>query len=318
MTHPVGIIGLGMIGETMMREFLAHPSFTVAAAWDINPQIRSRIQEKNPEVSVLENGEQLFEDPKIHLIYIATPPTTHIAYGLKVIEKRKALFMEKPLSIDLAKSQHLVKSAEKNKTLTAMNFGYGAGPTVDALEKVIANQEIGKILSIEIRYQFPSWPLPNQLSAKSWITNKHTGGFVREMFSHHVYLMHRLFGLLTVRSAEVSYSQLKDASEQFVIASLQTGEIPVWFMGGICSPKTPRNSEFTINGDFGSVRISESHQLLYAQSDTWKELKIDSTRSSVEARLDQLAILLESNQCNLPDLRDGFEVQKVIESLLAR
>ena len=102
------------------------------------------------------------------------------------------------------------------------------------------------------------------------------------------------------------------------MASLQTGEIPVWLMGGICSPKTPRNSEFTINGELGSIRIWEGNQLLYAQNTTWKKYKSGHTRSAVEARLDQLAVLLESDHCNLPDLRDGFEVQKVIEALLAQ
>jgi len=316
MNHPVGIIGLGMIGENMMREFLAHPSFTVVASWDLNPQICSQIQADYPGVTIVNSAEQVFEHPEVELIYIATPPTTHVDYGLRVIELNKALFMEKPLSIDLVESQHLVESADNREIITAMNFGYGAGPIVDALEKAIHNNEIGDIQSIEIRYQFPSWPLPNQLSAASWITNKNTGGLVREMFSHHVYLIHRLFGFLTVRSAEISYPNQKGAAEHFILASLQTGKIPVWLMGGICSPQTPRSSEFTINGEFGSLRIGAGYQLFYAKNNTWHKYELESSRSAVEARLDQLAILLENKKSNLPTLRDGFEVQKVIENLL--
>ena len=187
MSHPVGIIGLGMIGEYMLGEFLAHPSFTVTACWDFDPQICRRIKTNFPEVPIVSNGDLVLAQPDVELIYIATPPTTHVEYGLKVIELKKALFMEKPLSIDLAESKHLVESVEKNGILTAMNFGYGAGPIVEALEKALRNREIGNIISVEIRYQFPSWPLPNQLSAAGWITNKNTGGLVREMFSHHVY-----------------------------------------------------------------------------------------------------------------------------------
>ena len=32
----VGIIGLGMIGESMLREFIDHPAFNVYVVWDIN------------------------------------------------------------------------------------------------------------------------------------------------------------------------------------------------------------------------------------------------------------------------------------------
>ncbi len=224
--------------------------------------------------------------------------------------------MEKPLSIDPVAGRQLVETAEKNGILTAMNFEYGAGPAVEAVEKVIKNKELGTIQSVEIRYQFPSWPLPNQLSAQGWITNKNTGGLVREMFSHHVYLIHRLFGILTVRFSDVSYPNQKNAAEDFILARLQTGEIPVRLMGGIGSPQTPRDSDITFNGEYGSLRLSEGNRLFYAQNNTWHEVELSSPRPSAAARLDQLAMLLEGKSSTLPTLRDGLEVQTVIEALL--
>ncbi len=317
MTHPIGIIGLGMIGEKMLEEFLAHPAFKVAASWDLSPQICEEVHRKFPHAPLAQNAEEIIEDPKIAMVYIATPPVTHVDYGLRVIEQGKALFMEKPLSIDLAASQRLVQGAQDHAAKTAMNFGYGAGPIVTALERALASNEIGKIKSIEIRFEFPSWPLPNQLSAASWIKSRHTGGMVREMFSHHVYLIHRLFGLLSVSSAEVHYPAGKDAAEDFILASLTVGEIQVRFMGGIGSPQTPRSSDFTLNGEHASLRINEANQLLITRGGAWVDHPLDSARTSMQARLDQLANLLEGKPCTLPTLQDGFAVQKVIENLLA-
>lgn len=318
MKHPVGIIGLGMIGERMLEEFLRHPSFEVAACWDLNPQVYKHVKAKFPEAPVVSHSKQVFERKDIELFYIATPPITHVDYGLQIISLGKALFMEKPLSIHLSEAQKLVESAEVNKIQTAMNFGYGAGPVVNALEEAIADRQLGNIKSIEIRYEFPSWPLPNQLSAAGWITNKNTGGMVREMFSHHVYLIHRLFSLLSVVSAVISYPDKKDAAEEFVLASLVTEDgIPVRFMGGIGSSQTPRNSDFTVNGEKGSLRISEGMQLLAARNGAWEDVGLDTHRTSMEVRLDQLAILLKYGSSRLPTLRDGFKVQQVIENLLS-
>jgi predicted dehydrogenase len=316
MPHSVGIIGLGMIGEKMLEEFIKHPAFTVTACWDLNPKIRTQVQVSFPSTPVVENGDRILGHPEIELIYIATPPKTHIEYGHKVVEMNKALFMEKPLAINVAESENLVKLAESKGIPTAINFGYGAGPIVDALEKAIEKNEFGEIQSIEIRYEFPSWPLPNQLSAAGWITNKNTGGMVREMFSHHVYLIHRLFGLLTVNSVEIFYPDEQDSAEEFVLASLQAGGIQVRFMGGLGSPQTPRNSNFTLNGELGSLRISEGQQLLHCQDGTWKEYQVDSQCTSVEARLDQINDLLLGKSSKIPTLRDGLEVQRVIEKML--
>lgn len=318
MTHKIGIIGLGMIGEKMLAEFLNHPAFEVSACWDLNSEICSAIKTSYPEAPIVANGQEVIEDPDADMIYIATPPVTHVAYGLEVLDQDKALFMEKPLSFNLKDSKQLVEQAESKGNPNTMNFGYAAGPVVDTLEKVITSGEIGSILSVEIRYEFPSWPLPNQLSAANWITNKNTGGMVREMFSHHVYLIHRLLGKLQVQSVELSYPEAPDSSENFALASLRTGDIPVRFMGGVGSPATPRNSNFTLNGGRSAIRISEGQELLLAQDGDWVPYPLQSTRTAVEARLDQIAELLEGKPSKLPTLRDGFEVQKVIEEMMAK
>lgn len=317
MVHPVGIIGLGMIGGSMLEEFLTHPSFSVPICWDLNPEICRRIKEKHPSVPIASSAEQVLQHSNIEMVYIATPPVTHVAYGLSIIDLGKALFMEKPLAISLEEGRKLVESAEHNSIKTAINFGYGAGPVVEALENALTQQEIGKITSIEVRYEYPSWPLPNQLSAASWITNRHTGGMVREMFSHQVYLMLRLFGPLSVNWAKITYPAEPDAAETFIQASLQTGDIEIRFMGGIGSLETPRYSNFTINGTHGSLRLDENAGLVYAKNGSWQPYPSNSTRTAAQARLDQIANLLEGKPSTIPGLRDGYETQKVIENLIA-
>lgn len=224
--------------------------------------------------------------------------------------------MDKPLSIELADSRKLVEAAETKGIPNVMNFAYGAGPLVDGLEKALAAQEIGQPHSMEVRFQFPSWPLPNQLSAASWITNRNTGGMVREMFSHYVYLTHRLLGKLEVISAVLSYPEGEAAAEDFVLASLKCQEMPLWLMGGIGSPHTPRISDWTINGSEGALRIGEGYQLLQAQEQGWQAYPIADERTAIEARLDQLADMLAGKSHTLPSLRDGLGVQEVIEDLL--
>lgn len=318
MNFNVGIIGLGMIGASMLQEFLNHPAFTIGGVWDRNDKINTQISNHFPNVPIAKDAAGIIEHPEIDLVYIATPPVTHVSYGLQVIAAGKALLCDKPLAINLEQGQHLVAAAEEQGIPTAMNFVYGAGHVVEAIEQQLKSGALGIPQSIEVRYQFPSWPLPNQLSAASWITKRDEGGMVREMFSHFVYLIHRLFGALAVKTAVLYYPEGENTAESFVLASLETGNIPVWLMGGIGSPAAPRESELTIHGTEASLRLGNLYSVAISDNGAWQQLPIDAASPSpAQARLSELAQLLAGKPTTLPDLRAGLRVQEVIETMLS-
>ncbi|MEM7119550.1 MAG: Gfo/Idh/MocA family oxidoreductase, partial [Chloroflexota bacterium] len=250
--------------------------------------------------------------------YIATPPITHVDYGLRVITAGKALLCDKPLAIDLEKGRRLVAAAEERGVATAMNFVYGAGPVVEAIEQQLKVGALGTPQSIEIRYQFPSWPLPNQLSAASWISKRDEGGLVREMFSHFVYLIHRLFGEVEVKTAVLHHPAGENKAEHFIQAHLEAGNMPVWLMGGVGGPAAPRESELTIHGTKASLRLGSLHGLAISTQRAWQPLPIDPIAPSpAQARLSELAQRLAGKPTALPDLQAGLRVQEVVERILS-
>lgn len=299
----------------MLQEFLNHPAFTIGGVWDRNDKINRHILDRFPNIPVAKDGASIIEHPEIDLVYIATPPVTHADYCLQVIAAGKALLCDKPLAIDLEQGRQLVAAAEEKGVPTAMNFVYGAGGVVDAVEQQLNSGALGTLQSIEVRFQFPSWPLPNQLSAASWITKRDQGGMVREMFSHFVYLIHRLFGPLTVKSTVLQHPEGENTAESFVLASLETGSMPVWLMGGVGGPAAPRESEMTIHGSKASVRIGNLFGVAVSDDGEWRQLPIDSA-SMGQARLSELAERLAGRPTALPDLRAGLRVQEVVEVML--
>ena len=313
----VGIIGLGMIGESMLREFIDHPAFNVYVVWDINNAVNKQVSDRYPKVRFAKDAIEIIEDPHVHVVYIATPPTTHIEYAWHILRAKKVLFCEKPLAIDLAESHALVDAVEEKEMITAMNFILGAGGCVDTIENELNSGSLGAPQSIEIRYQFPSWPLPNQLSAAGWITKRDQGGMIREMFSHFVYLIHRLFGQLEINSTLLHFPDDNNASESFALASLRAGSIPVWLMGGIGGPGVPRESEITIHGTLASLRLYNFYEVFISDNGSWRQLPVEcSLTLGAQARLDELAQLMAGKPSSLPDLRAGLQVQEVIEKML--
>ena len=90
----VGIIGLGMIGESMLGEFIDHPAFSVYTVWDINDALNKQISDRYPLVQIAKSAIEIIDDPLVHVVYLATPPTTHIDYAWHIVRAKKVLFCE--------------------------------------------------------------------------------------------------------------------------------------------------------------------------------------------------------------------------------
>ena len=105
MTYKVGIIGLGIMGQRMAQGIIQHPQFDVAVGWDLNPKTGQQVQQDLlPEMEIATDAQSLISNANLNVIYIATPPTTHLEYSRSVMEAGKAIFCEKPLAVDTEES----------------------------------------------------------------------------------------------------------------------------------------------------------------------------------------------------------------------
>ena len=62
------------------------------------------------------DANSLINDAQIHAIYIATPPDTHLFYGLKVAAAGKVCCIEKPLAPSYEESKKIEIAFKKNNT----------------------------------------------------------------------------------------------------------------------------------------------------------------------------------------------------------
>ena len=69
------------------------------------------------------DASQLINDPEIHAIYIATPPSTHELYTLEAIRAGKPVYVEKPMSLNYTEALTMADAASKNNVkLTVAHY----------------------------------------------------------------------------------------------------------------------------------------------------------------------------------------------------
>jgi predicted dehydrogenase len=319
MAHRIGIIGLGIMGQRMLVNMTAHPAFEVAAAFDASPEAMARLRREHPQIAAAGSVEALARSD-IAALYIASPPISHPQYVTLGWDNGRAVFCEKPLTVGLAEAEALVRRAEAEKRVAAINFPFASAPAVQMIAQALASGALGTLRSIEIAVAFAAWPRDWQKAGR-WLSERAEGGFVREVVSHFLFLAQRLAGPLAVIEAKPVYPPDGVGAETAITARLTAGEVPVTLRGAVGTTAAADENECVLTGSAGAFRLHGWYMLQRHVGETWQEVDFGGgpaiRQRSYMAQLDALAAMLEGRPHRLPSLAEGLGVQRAVETMLA-
>lgn len=312
----IGIIGLGIMGERLMRAALAHAGTEVVAVWDPSPAAMERLAGITGDVTMSGSVEQVIE--AADAVYVASPPDSHIAHGRAALAAGKALFLEKPLASDVPAARAFVAEARGQRA--AVNFPMASSPSVAQLRHW--RPELGRIERIEISADFAGWPRGWQKGAASWLSKRAEGGFTREVVSHFLFLAQRWGGPLRLAEASVTYPE-GDGSETAVSARLWAGDVPVSLRGGVGTTADDEHNSTTFLGSKGQLRLRDwSYAEKLGSDGQWHGAP--DARPNAEMRpltlagqLDKLAALTRGEETELASLAEAFSIMEAVEGILA-
>ena len=317
MSPSVGFIGLGVMGHRMLSNMTAHGGFTIASVWDPSRTVCESVKQKYPDVRISESAEALVLDKKVEVIYIASPPSSHGRYALLSAEVGKAIYCEKPLGVDIGPSRKMVDAVENASVVNVVNFPFADSQAVNLIQSKLSEGAIGDVTGVDVRLHFASWPRDWQKTAR-WLSLREQGGFIREVVSHYVYLVERLFGSAKVLDASVQYPDDLSLCETHLIASLDCGGQYVSLAGG-SGGVGPDIVEFTIWGTKTSFCLWDWNKLKSSTGSCWKdELQdlVDPRQDGYHRMLDNFRNALVGKAHTMASFRQALSVQTIIESIL--
>ena len=106
MTTRTAIIGLGIMGRRMLEHMLRHPDYAPDFLWDPSEAARAEARAIHPGAVMAESAEAAMA--AADLVYLACPPVPRKALALAAAGAGRAVFLEKPLGVDVAESEDLV------------------------------------------------------------------------------------------------------------------------------------------------------------------------------------------------------------------
>jgi predicted dehydrogenase len=144
-TIKVGLIGTGYIGLVHLETLRRLGGVEVVAVADTNGGLARAAAAKYGIARVYEKGEDLIADPAIEVVHNCAPNNVHFDLNAKAIRAGKELLSEKPLALDAKESGELVRLAEKQGTLTGIDFCYRYYPVVQEAAARARRGDLGEV-----------------------------------------------------------------------------------------------------------------------------------------------------------------------------
>lgn len=120
-TKPIGVamIGYGAIGFEHGEAISHVPGLEYRAVCDRNPARLKEAERVFPGIKTFDDLAEVAADPEIGLVIVSTPPNTHAAVALQMLEVGKHVVVEKPFCLEVAEADSMIALArEKGLTLT--------------------------------------------------------------------------------------------------------------------------------------------------------------------------------------------------------
>lgn len=171
----VAIVGAGMMGAVHTRaarlagaEIMGIAASTAHSAQQAARKLRLPVAYESPEEALL--------DPRVNVVHICTPNTTHYRFSLKALEAGKHVICEKPLAMSLAEARQLAQAARERDRVATVPFVYRYHPMVREARALVSSGELGALHLIHGSY-LQDWLL--DATTTNWRVDATAGGASR-------------------------------------------------------------------------------------------------------------------------------------------
>lgn len=309
--YKIGIVGLGAIGERLIKVMQAYERLDIAGVYDIS-QERTAYIEATYGLKGLAY-EAMLEDETIDLIYLAVPPKYHCDMALEIMNHNKHLFCEKPLASTIEEAERMYKRADEIGIIQGMNFPLFYGPAYKKLKELMDQKTYGALKRIELTGTFPDWPRKWQVN--NWIDTRDQGGFVREVFTHFIQLTQDYFGRLEVVDTHVQYANGEDKSETDIVAYGRLEDGTPMVFNGLTGVGVQEDLRLVVWCEDAAIDILNWRDLRITTQVGTEVVDLEAYNGTLEL-FDAFVDALDGKEENLVDFRAGYETTRVVESLL--
>ena len=299
-----GVIGLGAIGQRLLRALTAHPHVRVTAVNDLNAQVLRETAESTG-ATPFDDYHALLHSDLVDAVYVAVPPAAHHEIVLAAAQAGKHILCEKPLSLTLPQARDMLHAVKRAGVVHAMQLPMHHSGGVHAFTTRLAQGDIGPVRRVELTLVFPEWPRAWQQNA--WIGGREQGGPVRECTPHLFEVIERALGPVRRVWADVVYPPDGVSSEESASGVLELEGGARVNVSVLCHVPQPETVSLTVYGAAGTLGLRNWAQPVFSGDATpLQPLPVPAVDGTL---IDHFVRAVHGEPADLPGLDVGLRLQ---------
>ncbi|NHB97502.1 oxidoreductase [Photorhabdus stackebrandtii] len=146
----VGLVGYGYASKTFHAPLIAGTAGARLVA--ISSSNAEKVRSDWPNIAVVSQPEDLFNDPEIDLIVIPTPNDTHYPLAQKALAAGKHVVVDKPFTITVEQAESLKQQAEQAGLLLSVFHNRRWDSGFLTIKSVIKENRLGRLRYFESHF----------------------------------------------------------------------------------------------------------------------------------------------------------------------
>lgn len=325
----VGLIGCGHIVQATHLNVLTRlPGVELIALAEPDAARRQAAVRRAPGAVALATYQELLEMPGVEAVVICLPNALHPEVAIAALEQGKHVYLEKPLATNLDDGRRVLAAWRRSGLTGMVGFNYRFHPLYQAARRRVQSNRLGELVGVRSVFASAAQTLPD------WKRTRASGGGVLlDLASHHVDLVHFIFGQ-EVRSvfAEVR-SQQSEGDSTALQLRLADG-LPVQSFFSLSAIEEDR---LEIYGQAGKLTVDRYHSLDVEITDpkrtgarfarlrhgirslahspyALRKILAPTNEPSYQASLTHFVAAARAGRPASPDFRDGYRSLAVIDA----
>lgn len=312
-----GIIGTGGIANKFSDEMKFVQNSEIVAISTRKYESGERYVQRNGDVEIYTNYQEMLENSDVDVVYIATPHTLHRDHSIQAMKAGKAVMCEKPFATTALEAEEMIACARENNVLLMEAMWSRFTPAVREAKRMIEEGAIGKVKLLKTDFCFF---LKDSYPEEGRLLNRKLGGGAR--LDVGTYAISFLNYMLPGAPTQLVSSQMaKLAGVDDVTACIANYDDAIAIIySGICA-LTER--EAYIAGETGTIRLP----LFYSgkkfivmnnedESEVVKEFPRESHGFNFEIEAFNESFRNGDKENLVMPLEDSLQVMKILDNML--
>jgi len=268
------------------------------------------------------NADDILSNSKIHAVYIATPPSSHLIYTLQALKAGKHVYLEKPMALNSHEAADICQALDNSTGKLTMAHYRRKLPAFLQVKELLENNSIGEVLHVDLQVLQSKKELFISDKKDNWRVQPEIsgGGYFYDLAPHHIDLMIHFFGSIDKLYGITTPTKINNKVNKIVngIIAFENG---IQFRGlwQFNAAEINQKDECIIYGTNGCIKFSFFGTKVHLISKTdEKVFEFNNPKHVQEPMIEETVNYFLGNNKNPCSAEEGLLVIDILERLTRR